>query len=78
MQKEHIVTLWRHEDLQGFYDDMETPGGDLFIPSRSVELTLRRTISRNTNYMLTPLEAKYLSLDERVRDVIAVEDIPPG
>ena len=78
MQKEHIVTLWRHEDLPGFYDDMETPGGDLFIPSRSVELTLRRTISRNTNYMLTPLEAKYLSLDERVRDVIAVEDIPPA
>lgn len=67
--EEYVVTLWRHEDLEAFYEDMETPGGSVYIPNRSVELTARRNISRNTHYMLTPQEAELVKSDPRVRDV---------
>jgi len=67
--KEYMVTLYRREDLDDFYNDMETPGGDLYIPDRAVDLQLRRQISRVTNYMLTPEEAEKLKEDPRVRDV---------
>jgi hypothetical protein len=36
MLKEWIVTLHRKEDLESFYADMETEGGNLFIPNRAV------------------------------------------
>jgi hypothetical protein len=68
MLQEWIVTLHRKEDLQSFYDDMETPGGNLFIPDRAVELTNRRLISRNTHYMLTNDEVELLKSDDRVWD----------
>ena len=73
MQREWIVTLHRKEDLQSFYDDMETPGGNLFIPDRAVELTNRRLISRNTHYMLTDDEVELLKSDDRVWDCDLVE-----
>lgn len=66
-QKEWIVTLHNKEDLQDFYDDMETPGGSLYIPDREVTLTARRAISRNTHYMLTDDEALLIKEDSRVR-----------
>ena len=64
--KEYIVTCKTHEDLQSLYDDMETPGGSLYIPDRAVELLQRRNISRNTHYMLTEAEANEISQDSRV------------
>ena len=64
--KEYIVTCKTHEDLQSLYDDMETPGGNLHIPNREVELVQRRNISRNTHYMLTEAEANEISQDSRV------------
>ena len=67
--KEYIVTLHNREDLEDFYNDMETPGGDLYIPNRAVDLELRRAISRNTHYMLTDEEAEQLKEDPRVWDV---------
>lgn len=67
--KEYIVTLYRYEDLEGFYEDMETPGGDLYIPNRRVDITLRRPISRNTHYLLTAEEANQLRSDSRVEGV---------
>ena len=63
---EYIVTCKTHEDLQNLYDDMETPGGSLYIPNRSVDLVHRRAISRNTHYMLTEEEAVEIRKDERV------------
>jgi hypothetical protein len=45
---------------------METPGGSLYIPDRAVELVHRRTISRNTHYMLTEEEAVEIRNDPRV------------
>jgi subtilisin family serine protease len=66
MLKEWVVTLHRKEDLEGFYDDMETPGGNLFIPDRSVGVANRRLISRNTHYMLSEEEAELIKSDNRV------------
>ena len=64
--QEYIVTCKSHEDLEDLYDDMETPGGNLYIPDREVELVNRREISRNTHYMLTAEEAEQVSNDPRV------------
>ena len=69
--EEYVVTLRNKEDLDDFYNDMETPGGDLYIPDRAVDLQLRRQISRNTHYMLTPEEVIELKNDPRVWDVEA-------
>jgi len=76
---EWIVTLHNHEDLEDFYNDMETPGGNLFIPDRAVGVEKRRSISRNTHYMLTPAEAALVKQDERVWDVDMadmIENVP--
>ena len=67
--REYVVTLCRYEDLEEFYNDMETEGGNLYIPGRSVELAFRRPISRNTHYMLTDAEAEILKQDPRVEAV---------
>lgn len=69
MEKEYIVTLKNFEDLDSFYEDMETPGGNLYIPDRAVDLSKRRPLSRNTHYMLTAEEAEIVKNDPRVLDV---------
>lgn len=66
MEREYVVTLINYDDLEEFYDDMETPGGNLYIPGRVVECALRRDISRNTHYLLTPEEAETVKKDPRV------------
>ena len=63
---EYIITCRSYEDLENLYDDMETPGGSLYIPDRAVDLVHRRAISRNTHYMLTEEEAAEIRNDERV------------
>lgn len=77
---EWIVTLHRKEDLEDFYNDMETPGGDLYIPDREVEVANRRTISRNTHYMLTPSEAQLVLADDRVWNVepAGIDELKPS
>lgn len=64
------ITLHKGEDIQKFYDDMETPGGALHIPDRSVSCEDRRPTSRTTAYMLTMEEAQEVAADERVQQVI--------
>ncbi len=64
--KEYIVTLKDFKDSEEFYKDMETPGGNLYIPDRMVECVNRRPISRNTHYMLTYDEAAEIRNDPRV------------
>lgn len=71
--KEYVVTLKKYDDLEDFYNDMETPGGSITIPGRSVECALRRNISRNTHYFLTEEEADQVRNDYRV---LSVELIP--
>jgi hypothetical protein len=67
--KEHIITLHRFEDLDSFYEDMETPGGNLYIPGRIVEVAHKRPLSRNTHYLLTAEEADLVAQDPRVMGV---------
>lgn len=64
--KEYIVTLKNFDDLDNFYEDMETIGGNLYIPNRVVECINRREISRNTHYMLSEEEALQIRNDARV------------
>lgn len=68
-EREYVVTLHKHEDLDSFYDDMETPGGALFIPDRAVPVAVRRPVSRNTHYRLTDEEAALVRQDPRVMAV---------
>ena len=72
--KEYIVTLKEFNDSDSFYDDMETPGGNLYIPKRVVECVNRLPISRNTHYMLTYNEAAEVMNDPRVLTV----ELNPG
>jgi hypothetical protein len=67
--KEYLVTLKDFKDSEDFYKDMETPGGNLYIPDRMVECVNRRPISRNTHYMLTYDEAAQVRDDPRVLTV---------
>lgn len=72
---EYIVTLKSYDDLNSFYEDMETPGGNLYIPNRAVELVDRRPISRNTHYNLTEEEAVQLRQDSRVLGVTRADRV---
>lgn len=76
--REWIVTLRNKEDLDSFYEDMETPGGNLFIPNRAVEVAHRRPISRNTHYMLTDDEVELIKADPRVLDAELAEILIRG
>jgi hypothetical protein len=67
--REYVVTLCRYEDLDEFYNDMETEGGNLYIPTRAVDLANRRPVSRNTHYMLSDDEATLIKSDPRVEAV---------
>jgi len=68
--REYVVTLYKYEDLDDFYNDMETPGGNLYIPDRAVDLSHRKPISRNTLYYLTKSEAEQIKKDPRVQNVV--------
>ena len=69
MEKEYVVTLHNYDDLENFYIEMESKGGNLSVPDREVDCALRRPISRNTHYFLTEQEAETLKQDLRVLDV---------
>ena len=62
----YMVTLKDSADLDDFYTDMETPGGDLYIPDREVGVHNKREISRTTEYWLTEEESRFLKDDSRV------------
>lgn len=67
--KEYVISLKNHDDLDGFYEDMETVGGSITIPNRKIECALRRSISRNTHYKLTEEESELVRQDPRVLNV---------
>jgi len=73
--REYVITLHKHEDLDSFYEDMETPGGSLYIPDRAIEVFNRRPVSRNTHYLLTDAEANQIKQDPRVLEVeLSIEE----
>lgn len=67
--KEYIVTLWNHQDLDEFYQEMENSSHCECLPDRPVECCHKREISRNTHYFLSEDEAEALLNDKRVRSV---------
>jgi hypothetical protein len=67
--QEYVVALKSKEDLDSFYDDIETPGGSLYIPNRAVSVADRRSMSRNTHYYLSADEAELIKKDPRVLTV---------
>lgn len=69
MEYEYIITLKHAQDLDQFYEDMESTYGDNEIPSRIIECAYRRPLSRNTHYYLTEAEAHQVSQDSRVESV---------
>ena len=60
----YIVTLYKHEDLEQFYNEME---------SNNFHLVIKRPMSRNTHYKMTEEQAEVLRKDSRVWDV----QLPP-
>ena len=74
--KEYIVTLHNRDDLEEFYQDMETLRNTPYncMPERAVECHLRRPISRNTHYMLSNEEAEGLRQDPRIRAVMLLPE----
>ena len=71
--KEYVVTLRNRQDIDSFYEDMESTEGTLYIPNRKVDIANIREISRNTHYYLTDEEANILRNDPRI---LAVEKLP--
>ena len=64
MDKEYVVTLYRKEDLEQFYNEMKLT---------NFPLVLKRPLSRNTHYMMTEEQAEQLRQDPRVWGVEAVD-----
>ena len=67
--EEFVVTLYNHEDLDQFYQEMENSGEYKHLPNRPVECCNKRKISRNTHYLLSYEEALSISGDNRVRAI---------
>jgi len=59
-EKVYVVTLYKYEDLEDFYTEMESNG---------FRIHLKRPISRNTHYWMTDEQAVELRKDSRVWDV---------
>jgi hypothetical protein len=64
MNKEYVVTLYKKEDLDQFYNDMQIA---------NFSLLLKRPLSRNTHYMMTEEQAEQLRQDPRVWGVEPVD-----
>ena len=63
----YIVTLYKQEDLDQFYIDMEQKG---------IRISLKRPLSRNTHYWMTSEQAEELRQDPRVWGVTLLENFP--
>ena len=65
-EKIYIVTLYKEEDLEQFYIDMEKKG---------IRLSLKRPLSRNTHYWMTEEQAEEIRQDPRVWAVQLLETL---
>lgn len=67
--REYVVTLKNKNALETFYSQMEGKGSFDFVPNREVQCVHKRSISRNTHYLISDDEANTLRLDPRVECV---------
>ena len=65
----YAVTLKSYDDLEAFYNEMESHGTTGHVPHRGIDCVRRKNISRTTIYNMTPNEAELLKRDQRVLDV---------
>lgn len=72
INREYVVTLKSRDELDKFYEDMETEGTFDYVPGRAVECAKKREISRNTHYLISNEEAAVLRNDPRVEAVTLV------
>jgi len=75
-QFEYIVTLKHFEDLENFYQEMESAGrtfSDSAVPEREILIVNLKPTSLNTHFMMTEWEAMELKSDPRV----AIVEIHP-
>jgi len=63
-EKVYVVTLYNHEDLEQFYDEMA---------ANNFRLNMKREMSRNTHYWMTEEQAEQLRQDPRVWGVAAAD-----
>ena len=66
-EKVYVVTLYKREDLEGFYTEMAENG---------FRLSKKRPVSRNTHYWMTEEQAEELKQDPRVLEVEELRDMP--
>lgn len=66
MEEIYVVTLYNFDDLEQFYLDMEEKG---------IRLNLKRPLSRNTLYWMTPEQVEELRNDDRVWDIEKADNI---
>jgi len=69
LKQVYMVTLKSKDDLNDFYDDMQTEGGSLYIPDRAIVPNNQRPNSRTTEYWLSGAEAELVRNDPRVKAV---------
>lgn len=62
----YTITLYKFEDLDSLYHDMENPGSSPYIPNRVIPVVNPRPLSVNTDYRLTEEEAEQIRQDPRV------------
>lgn len=67
--EEYIVTAKRGVDLEDLYHDIEKTCNLSTIPCREITCLNRRSVSRNTHYLITKEEADLISSDPRVEAV---------
>lgn len=60
MEKLYVVTLWKHEDLNDLYTEMEL---------KNIRCDKKREMSRNTHYWMTEEQVNQLRPDPRVRAI---------
>lgn len=74
--EQYVITLDSMDNLEKFYDDMESLGGDSNIPNRQIEVLNRRPNSRSTHYNISHNEAISIANDERVVGITRKKDQP--
>lgn len=73
--EKYVVCCKSFDDIQEFYNDMETPGGNDYVPDRVVECTNRKALSRNTIYLLSEEEVEKIRQDPRVKLVVSYKEL---
>jgi hypothetical protein len=65
-RNEYIITLKNFNDLDSFYNEMES---ESLLLNRKITCTAKRPLSRSTQYLLSSNEANFLKSDPRIESI---------